>query len=143
MRARLRATREAKERVAYHLRLYDDADPGWQGARRSLSAIGALGRERGVPVLVAIFPLFGNPLDERYPFADVHAKVAQAAAQAGARVVDLLPAYRGLRHELLVVNGDLDEHPNEIAHRIAAGVLLRALDEVENTGSRRAEDAVK
>jgi hypothetical protein len=45
-------------------------------------------------------------------------------------VVDLLPAYRGLRHELLVVDGERDEHPNEIAHRIAASVLLRALDDV-------------
>ena len=44
--------------------------------------------------------------------------------------MDLLPAYRGLRWDLLVVNGVDDEHPNEIAHRIAAGVLLRALDDV-------------
>jgi hypothetical protein len=140
---RLRATRDASERVAYHRRLYDDADPGWQQARRSLTTLGALCRERGLPWIVAIFPLFGNALDERYPFADVHAKVAQAAAQAGARVVDLLPAYRGLRPELLVVNGALDEHPNEIAHRIAAGVLLRALDEVVSGGAPRAEEAVK
>jgi len=80
--------------------------------------------------VVAIFPLFGNPLDEGYPFAEIHAKVAQAAADAGAKVVDLLPAYRGLRWDLLVVNGVEDEHPNEIAHRIAAGVLLHALDDV-------------
>ena len=46
----------------------------------------------------------------------------EAAAAAGARVVDLLPAYRGLRWDLLVVDGVDDEHPNEIAHRIAAGV---------------------
>ena len=57
--------------------------------------MGALCRERGVPLVVAIFPLFGNPLDASYPFAEVHAKVAQAAAEAGAKVVDLLPAYRG------------------------------------------------
>ena len=56
----------------------------------------------------------------RYPFAEVHATVAQAAAAAGARVVDLLPVYRGLRCDLLVVDGADDEHPNEIAHRIAA-----------------------
>jgi hypothetical protein len=62
--------------------------------------------------------------------------VAQAAAEAGARVVDLLPAYRGLRSEVLVVNGPLDEHPNEIAHRIAASVLLRALDEVAPAPAR-------
>lgn len=130
VRDRLRATQDARERIDYHRRLYADGDPGWQGARRALKTIGALCRERGVPWIVAIFPMFGNPLDERYPFADVHAKVAQAAAEAGARVVDLLPAYRGLRWEVLVVNGPLDEHPNEIAHRIAAGVLLRALDDV-------------
>ena len=45
-------------------------------------------------------------------------------------MVDLLPAYRGLRWDVLVVNGADDEHPNEIAHRIAAGVILRALDDV-------------
>jgi hypothetical protein len=44
--------------------------------------------------------------------------------------VDLLPAYRRVRWELLVVDGVDDEHPNEIAHRIAAGVILHALDEV-------------
>jgi lysophospholipase L1-like esterase len=130
VRGRLLATRAARERVEYHRALYRDADPGWQEARRSLRTIGGLLRERGVPWLVAIFPLFGNPLDDRYPFADVHARVAQAAAESGARVVDLLPAYRGLRHELLVVDGERDEHPNEIAHRIAASVLLRALDDV-------------
>jgi hypothetical protein len=45
-------------------------------------------------------------------------------------VVDLLPAYRGLRWEILVADGAADEHPNEVAHRIAAQTLLRALDEV-------------
>jgi hypothetical protein len=87
-------------------------------------------RERGVPFVVAIFPLFGNPLDDGYPFPEIHTKVAQAAAEAGAKVVDLLPAYRGLRWDVLVVDGADDEHPNEIAHRIAATVLLRAFDEV-------------
>jgi hypothetical protein len=83
-----------------------------------------------VPFVVAIFPLFGNPLDDSYPFAEVHRTVAQAASAAGARVVDLLPTYRGLRWDLLVVDGADDEHPNEIAHRLAAGTLLKAIDDV-------------
>jgi hypothetical protein len=91
--------------------------------------MGAWCRQRGIPFVVAIFPLFGNPLDDGYPFAGVHAKVAAAAGESGAKVVDLLPAYRGLRWDLLVVNGADDEHPNEIAHRIAAGAILRALDD--------------
>jgi hypothetical protein len=83
--------------------------------------------------VVAIFPLFGQPLDRSYPFAAIHAQVAQAASAAGAKVVDLYPAYAGLRWDVLVVDGASDEHPNEIAHRIAADVLRKALDDVVPT----------
>ena len=127
---RLWATMENRRRVSGYLSMYADEAPGWIASRAALKTIGARCRERGVPLVVAIFPLFGNPLDESYPFATVHAKVARAAEEAGARVIDLLPAYRGLRWEILVVNGVDDEHPNEIAHRIAANTLLHALDEV-------------
>lgn len=127
---RVWATMENRRRVRGYLSMYADEASGWVASRDALRAIGTRCRERGVPFVVAIFPLFGNPLDESYPFSGVHAKVAQAAADAGARVVDLLPAYRGLRWDVLVVDGADDEHPNEIAHRIASNVLLHALDEV-------------
>jgi hypothetical protein len=127
---RVWATMENRRRITGYLSMYADDASGWVAARESLRAIGARCRERGVPLVVAIFPLFGNPLDERYPFTAVHEKVARAGSDAGAHVVDLLPAYRGLRWDILVVNGVDDEHPNEIAHRIAANVLLHALDEV-------------
>jgi hypothetical protein len=128
--ARLWATAENRRRVSGYKSMYADDAPGWIAARKALKTIGAACRERGVPWVVAIFPLFGNPLDDRYPFPEIHAKVAQAAADVGARVIDLLPAYRGLRWEILVVDGVDDEHPNEIAHRIAASVILHALDTV-------------
>jgi len=130
VRTRVRATVENRRRVEGFRSMYADDYAGWAAARRALKAMGGMCRERGVPLVVAIFPLFGNPLDERYPFAEVHAKVAQAAAEAGARVVDLLPAYRGLDGRLLVVDGADDEHPNEIAHRIAARAIAQAVDEV-------------
>ena len=130
VRTRLWATSENRRRVTGYRSMYDDTAPGWIAARRALKSMGAWCRERGVPFVVAVFPLFANPLDDGYPFAELHVKVAQAAAEAGARVVDLLPAYRGLRWDVLVVNGAEDEHPNEIAHRIAAGVILHALDDV-------------
>jgi hypothetical protein len=130
VRSRLWATAENRRRVDGFLSMYEGGASGWEAARRSLKGMGAWCRQRGVPLVVVIFPLFGNPLDDGYPFASVHAKVAAAAGEAGAKVVDLLPAYRGLRWDLLVVDGALDEHPNEIAHRIAAGAILRALDDV-------------
>jgi hypothetical protein len=130
VRTRLWATLENRRRVEGYRSMYADDYAGWAAARRALKAMGGMCRERGVPLVVAIFPLFGNPLDERYPFAGIHAKVAQAAGEAGAKVVDLLPLYRGLDWKLLVVDGADDEHPNEIAHRIAAQAIARAVDEV-------------
>jgi lysophospholipase L1-like esterase len=130
VRTRVRATIENRRRIEGFRSMYADDYAGWTAARRALKTMGGLCRERGVPLVVAIFPLFGNPLDERYPFEDVHAKVAQAAAEAGAQVVDLLPLYRGLDWRLLVVDGADDEHPNEIAHRIAAQAIARAVDGV-------------
>jgi hypothetical protein len=127
---RLWATAENRRRVSGYRSMYAEDAPGWIAARAALRRMGGLCREKGVPFVVAIFPLFGNPLDDRYPFAEIHAKVGQAAGEAGAKVIDLLPAYRGLRGELLVVDGVNDEHPNEIAHRIAANVILHALDDV-------------
>jgi hypothetical protein len=130
VRARVWATIENRRRVEGFRSMYADDYAGWTAARRALKAMGGMCRGRGVPLVVAIFPLFGNRLDHRYPFADVHAKVAAAAADAGARVVDLLPLYRGLDWKLLVVDGADDEHPNEIAHRIAARGIARAVAEV-------------
>jgi len=130
VRGRLRATRHNRERIDNFRSYYADDYPGWQAARQALRTMGGLCRARGVPFVVGIFPLFGNPLDESYPFVQEHEKVAQAAGESGALVVDLLPWFRGLRWELLVVDGPRDEHPNEIAHRIAAEALARAVDEV-------------
>ena len=128
--SRLRATAENRRRIAGYRSMYRPDAPGWVAGQKALKLMGNLCTEKGIPLVVAIFPLLGQPLDESYPFAEIHAQVAQAAAAAGARVVDLLPAYKGLRWDLLVVDGAADEHPNEIAHRIAATALLRALDDV-------------
>jgi hypothetical protein len=144
VRGRVRATVENRRRIEGFRSMYADGYAGWAAARRALKAMGGMCRERGVPLVVAIFPLFGNPLDDRYPFADAHAKVAQAASEGGALVVDLLPLYRGLDWRLLVVDGADDEHPNEIAHRIAAQAIARAVDElVPRPEQSRARESVR
>jgi hypothetical protein len=127
---RVWATTENRRRqTGYHTMYRPDA-PGWVAGQKALKLMGSLCTERGIPLLVVIFPLFGQPLDETYPFAEIHSQVSQAAAAAGAKVVDLFPSYKGKRWDLLVVDGVADEHPNEIAHRIAAETILKALDDV-------------
>jgi hypothetical protein len=141
VRGRIWATAENRRRIEGYRSMYRDDAPGWIASRRALKTMGDFCRAHGVPFVVTIFPLFGNPLDESYPFTEIHAKVAQAAGDSGARVIDLLPRYRGLRWDLLVVDGADDEHPNEIAHRIAANALLHALDDVlPFTGGVRPRD---
>jgi len=125
---RIEATVQNRRRLEAYRSQFLPGYPGWVACRSALGRMGAMCREHDVPFVVMIFPLFADPLDEHYPFADIHAQVAQVAGEAGAVVIDLLPAFRGLRSSLLVVDGANDEHPNEIAHRIAAQQLLRTLD---------------
>ena len=127
---RISATLENRRRIDDFRAMYAEDYSGWIAGRQALRSMGGLCRERGVPLVVAIFPLLGNPLDERYPFEEIHAKVAQAAGEAGAKVVDLLPYYRGLDWRLLVVDGAEDEHPNEVAYRIASQAIARAVNDV-------------
>jgi len=127
---RISATLENRWRVAGRRLTYSPDYPGWLTGQKALRAMARMCHEEGVPLVVLIFPDFGVPLDDRYPFADIHTRISNAAAAAGARVVDLLPSYRGLKEELLVVEGAADTHPSELAHRIAALTLFRALREI-------------
>jgi len=130
VRTRVAATIENRRRITGYRSMYEDSYKGWTAAKGALAAMGGMCKAHGVPFVVVIFPLFANPLDARYPFAELHAKVAQAAEQAGAKVLDLLPRYRSLDWRLLVVDGTDDEHPNEIAQRIAAQAIARSVDEI-------------
>ena len=129
---RLRATRENRARIANYLALYQDDQPGYRAVVKGLEDIAALAHEHKVPLIVAVFPLFGNPLDRVYPFESIHRKLAEVCRPLGVMFVDLLPYYRGVDWKLLVVEGGADEHPNEVAHRIAAEALLRTLDGPRN-----------
>ena len=139
VRTRLWATTENRRRVEGFRSMYQPTYSGWVAAQKALRAMGGACRQRGVPFVVLVFPLFGSALDDGYPFTDVHAQVAKVAAEAGAKVVDLLPFYRGLRSDLLVVDGTNDEHPNEIAHRIAAQTLRKGLEGVLPAAAREPE----
>ena len=129
---RLIATRENRVRIANYLAVYRDDSPGYQAVVKGLTEIAALAHEHKVPLIVAVFPLFGNPLDRTYPFESIHRKLEALCRPLGVIYVDLLPYYRGLDWRLLVVEGGADEHPNEVAHRIAAEALLREVDGPRN-----------
>ena len=112
--------------VDYYRRLYEDSSPGWQESRRALETIIQECGERKIPCYVVIFPMLLQ-LDDRYPFLAVHEKVNAVASAAGATVIDLFPLLKGRRAEDLWVH-PVDQHPNEIVHRIAAEALAKKLE---------------
>lgn len=125
---RLDAARQNRLRIENHRALYREDAPGFRKARNGIERIARRCRDRGVRFIGVIFPLFANPLDAAYPFEEIHRKVAGIFRAAGAGVVDLLPYYRDMDWRLLVVEGERDEHPNELAHRIAAQALASAIE---------------
>ena len=68
-----------------------------------------------------IFPVLFH-LNSGYPFLDLHAKVRDAAHAAGLECLDLYPVYRGYSGPELWVH-PTDQHPNEVALRLAARSL--------------------
>jgi hypothetical protein len=92
---------------------------------RGLDALAGFARERRLPVLVAVFPLFGRDGgSEPEELADVHAGVVAAATHRGFAALDLLPVYvaatRALGSDVAV---DF-MHPDPVGHRVAAFALL-------------------
>ncbi len=92
--------------------------------RRGLDALAAVTAERRLPVLVVIFPLFGDEEGGPESLADVHELVRAEATQRGFAVLDLLPVYTTAKR---VFGKDLGVdfmHPNPLGHRVAANALV-------------------
>lgn len=117
------------------LQWYRDAyDPTQNG--ENLAALEedfrALAR-REVPTALALYPLLED-LEDGYPLAEVHARVAEMAGRAGLPVLDLAPSFAGLRSDTLWAH-PIDHHPNGQANRIAANALAPWLREVLDLGN--------
>lgn len=114
--------------VEYFNGLFSDPR-SWKQFQDSMSAIVSLSREAGTPVVAVVFPLFGLPMDERYPFYPLHSKVNDFMRSLGVPVLDVSPIYKGIPLDHLQVLPGVDRHPNEIAHRMAAEEIYLWLEE--------------
>ncbi len=97
----------------------------WQVAKQLLAMMEQQSKQDGFRFVVVLFPILWG-LDGVYPFEDLHARVAAACQEAGCDFFDLLPVYRGRRPESLWVHAT-DQHPNEIAHALAAERIAAVL----------------
>jgi hypothetical protein len=92
----------------------------WKPFTDAMGQLVGLARESKIPMVAVVFPLFGMPMDEKYPFYPIHTKVKDLMTSLQVPNLDVSDIYQGIPLEHLQVIPGVDRHPNEIAHRMAA-----------------------
>ena len=103
----------------------------WKPFTESMQKLVRSVNESGKPIVAVVFPLFGLPMDEHYPFHSIHQKVSNLLKELNVPGLDLSPLYKGIPLERLQVIPGVDRHPNEIAHRMAAEKIYLWLEELK------------
>ena len=96
---------------------YDPQDEHWQELQGLWRQMAQAAQTRKTPLMLAVHPTMGYT--EHYPQLQEAQQVMTGAQEAGMIPVDLLPAFAGYPGQALMVHQS-DQHPNEIAHRLAA-----------------------
>jgi len=99
--------------------------PGWLACQGALADIKKTCARKGASFCVVVFPFYFR-LDGDYPFQPVHTAIVEHCQSLGIDVLDLRDAYRDFSGPELWVH-PTDEHPNEIAHEIAAQEISQFL----------------
>jgi hypothetical protein len=128
VRTRIENSRTHREYRDYYFRMYDTAK-NWNHFSDSMTKLVKSCRKKGVPIVAAVFPLFGYPVDDHYPFFPIHQKVSGLLDSLEVVHHDLAEIYRNIPLDRLQVLPGVDRHPNEIAHRMAAEQILAFFSE--------------
>lgn len=144
LRSRLRSLREllAPPEGSYVAELSDNYfhnPAAWATVEQSFDRLAAIGRERGVCVLVVQHTSLWF-LHRLHPFRRHHAAVSRAAAARGLHVKETLDYFLGEDALSLWVNV-INPHPNGRAHAILARATLDALRALPPGCWRRSEGA--
>ncbi len=123
---RLHNSKTHREYKQYFFELFENPK-GFKKFKDSLVKIYKLCSDRKVGMGAVVFPLFGEPVDDNYPFTPLHKIVGETLGELGVVTLDLLPTYTGVPIDRLQVIPGGDRHPNEIAHRMAAESIYRWL----------------
>src|SRR5260221_5636471 len=111
----------------YYRGLYGDDQPGWQATQAALRDLASISRERSIPVVIFIIPEM-HELGDRYPFAGIHRRLEQVAAEIGLPAVDLFPAFKGRKPESALWVSSLHAHHNAEAQGLLGKGIHGALE---------------
>jgi len=107
----------------YFFGLFENRD-SWDNFRKPVRTIVKMARDKNVPIVSVVFPLFGYPVNEAYPFYPLHQKVGALLGRLKVPFLDITENYRDIPIDRLQVMPGADRHPNEVGHRIAAEAIL-------------------
>jgi lysophospholipase L1-like esterase len=126
--ARFHNSQTVSRYIDYHSKFFKDPKT-YEQFDVAIRRIVTQAKEANVPMVAMVFPLFDFPVNAKYPFAETHEIIARTLTAHGIGVVDLRRAFAEIPPERLQVIPGGDNHPNEIAHRIAAERLLAVIAE--------------
>ena len=109
---------------AFHRNLFHNTKH-WRRFVTSINEMDELTQRQNVKFAVVLFPLFVSPLDDRYPFHESHAQLAELFARKGISFLDLFSSYERIDQARLQHIPWLDLNPSELGHRIAADAIHR------------------
>jgi lysophospholipase L1-like esterase len=112
--------------TSYQQRYDPEVNPeGLAKLGAQLQAVASEVQGRGGRFVFVVLPLMHQLSD--YPFTAAHEAIAEVARAAGAEVLDVGPAFRGMDERALWASLD-DHHPNVTAHALIAAELSEGLD---------------
>ncbi len=117
--SRIHNTKTHKNYISYFNDLFENPR-SWIPFAESMKRLVESVRQANKPIVAVLFPLFGLPMNDSYPFNAIHEKVHNLMHGLQVPTLDLSPMYKGIPLERLQVIPGVDRHPNEIAHRMAA-----------------------
>ena len=102
---------------------YREDNPSWANVKSVLTRAKQRLESEDIQMVVSVYPVLFH-LNGNYPFRGIHRKIAEFCRLNEIPFVDLLDAFSGQTDSELWVHSS-DQHPNDIAHRLAAGTLAK------------------
>lgn len=120
--------REYGRAGGYYAWLHDPAGEPWRSVTEGFARFREACVERGIPVVLVVFPILRPRPWSEYPHRAEHAQVLAEGERNGFVTLDLLEVFEEVPPAELMLAED-DVHPNPRGHRLAAEALRSLLAE--------------